>query len=158
MAEENIEYDHKSSVSFVIGLQTVCGLMAGFAFTGILVLLTRLGDPEALLSQIVLISLNFTMVFFLMALFELHLLNIVTSLNSPKAIVPINPSRWRIINRYMFSGIFLLMASISVLFLFKDLILPFVLSICWTVISYIWLCFYRWKPVYQKLMAAGVVT
>ena len=158
MTEGNIEYDHKSSVSFVIGLQTVCGLLAGFAFTGILVILTRLGEPSALLSQIVLVSLNFAMDFFLMALFELHLLNILTSLNSPKAIVPINPHRWRIINRYIFFGSFLLLASIPVLFLFKNLILLFVLSICWATLGYVWFYFYRWKPVYQKLMAAEVVT
>jgi hypothetical protein len=158
MTERNVEYDHKSSVSFVIGLQTICGLMAGFAFTGILVILTRLGDPTALLSPIVLVSLNFAMDFFIMALFELHLLNILTSLESQKAIVPINPSRWRIINRYIFLGSFLLLASIPVLFLFKNLILLFVLSISWAVLSYILFYSYRWKPVYQKLMAAAVVS
>ena len=158
MPKRNIEYDHKSSVSFTIGLQTICGLLAGFSFTGILVILTRLGDPTAVLSQIVLVSLNFAMDFFILAVFELHLLNILTSLNSPIAIVPMYPPRWRIINMYIFLGTSLLMMSIPVLFLFKNLILLFVLSICWTIIIYIWFFFYRWKPVYQKLIAAAVVT
>ncbi len=154
MSEEKaVEYDHTSSVSFVNGLQTACGLMAGFAFTGILVVLTGLGDPSALLSQIALAILDLGMIMFLRALFELHLLNVVTCMRSPKPIIPIFPEslpRWRIINRYLLVGSFLVTISIPVMFLLKNLTVLFVLALCLAILGNVLFYFRSWLPVKKE--------
>jgi len=154
MSEEKaVEYDHTSSVSLIIGLQTACGLMAGFAFTGTVVVLTGLGDPSALLSQIALAILYIAMIVFLGALFQLHLLNVATCMHSPKLIIPIFPGslpRWRIINRYMLVGSFLVTISIPVMFLLKNLTVLFVLAMCLAILLNVRFYFRSWLPVKKE--------
>lgn len=155
--KKSIEYDHKSSISFLGTMQTICGLMAGFAFTGMIVALTGMGTPSTLISQFVLAILFSAMTIFLIALFELHLLNLLISTHSPKQIIPLYPDRNRRIQNLLIAGVFLVTFSISVMFLLRNLIMLFILSICATILGYIWFYFNRWKPIIEKLKSKKVI-
>jgi len=145
--EKTIEYDYGSSISFVSSIETICGLMGGFVFSGIIVILTTLEDPSILLSQIALFILSQAMGMFTMAIWELHYLNILVCAKSPQPIIPNYPARWRIINTYITAGSFLEMISIQLMFLLKDLTILFVLSSCSSVFGFIMMFHKRRKLV-----------
>ena len=155
--EKAIEYDYGSCIAFVTGLQLACGLMAGFAFTGTVVVLTSLGDPSTFLSQLSLAIMYSAMIIFLGALFELHFLNITVSIQSPKPIVPYCPARWVTINRYMFTGSFLVTAAVPVMFLLKNLVLLSALSMPAAVLGNLLFYFHSWIPVRRAMEAKGIV-
>jgi len=157
--EKAVEYDYGSCIAFVTGLELACGLMAGFAFTGTVVVLTSLGDPSTFLSQLSLAIMYFAMTMFLQALFELHFLNITTSVQSPKPIIPRSGplAGWTAINRNMFVGSFLVMASIPVMFLLKNLVILFALSICFAVLGNLLFYFRSWIPVRKAMEAKGII-
>ncbi len=155
--KKTIEYDHKSSISFLGTMQTICSLMAGFAFTGMIVALTGIGYPSTLISQFVLAILFSAMTIFLIALVELHFLNLLVSIRSPKQIVPLYPNRNRRIESLLFVGIFLVTFSISVMFVLRNLIMLFIFSICATILGYVWFYFKLWKPTRKKLKLEKVI-
>jgi hypothetical protein len=157
MINKKTDHDYNSCIQFVIGLQTVSGLMAGFAFTGAIVVLTGLGNPTALLAQIGLMILFIAIVVFLIALFELHLMNIDICVHSPLPIIPSCPRRWITVNRTMFIGSFLVISSIPVMFLLQNLKLLFVFSMLISALGYLHFYYYRWKPVRKKMEAEGIV-
>jgi len=148
--EKPIEYNHESSLSFINSLESICALMAGFVFTGTTVVLASLAEPITLLTQVVLFILSVAMVVFSFSVWELHLVNILTCLQSPKPIVPNCPERWRVINTLIIIGSFLELFSVNLLFLLKDLRELFVLSMCFDVPIFA-LRFYRWRSVKAKL-------
>ena len=149
--KKNLEYDYESSISFHGNLMMVCGILAGFAFTGTVVILTRTGDPSALLSQVVLGILFLVMNSFIGALWSLQYMNILTCVSSPKKIIGIDPARWKLFTTFMRVGGILLMISIAVMFLLYDLVLLFVFAISFTVLGNLWDYFYRWKDVQKAL-------
>ncbi len=151
--EKAVIYDHASSIFFVNTLQIQCGLLAGFAFTGTLVLLTRLGDPSAFLSQLVLVILYLMIHVFLGAYSELHIMNLLVSMRSPKRIIPNYLDRWRIINAYLNIGPFLVYLSVSIMFLVNKLTILFILTFCITILGNATHYFRRWKPIYQEFLA-----
>lgn len=157
MINKKTDHDYNSCIQFVIGLQTVSGLMAGFAFTGTIVVLTGLGNTSAFLAQIGLMILFVAILVFLLALFELHLMNIDICVYSPLPIIPSCPSRWIVVNRTMFIGSFLVISSIPVMFLLQNLKLLFAVSISICIFGYLRFYFSRWKPVRRKMEAEGIV-
>jgi len=157
--EKAVEYDYGSCIAFVIGLELACGLMAGFAFTGTVVVLTSLGDPSTFLSQLSLVIMYFAVIIFLSALFELHFLNITVSIQSPKPIIPRSGplAGWTVLNRNMFIGSFLVTASIPVMFLLRNLVLLFALSMSAAVLGNVRFYFRRWIPIRRAMEAKGIV-
>jgi len=149
--EKVIEYDHGSSLSFVNSLETICGLMSGFVFAGTTVIIGTFTGPPTLLSQVILFILSQTMGMLMMALWELHYINILVCLQSPKLIIPDYPERWRVVNTLITVTSFLMMFSINLLFLLKDLTLLFALSTCISVFAFALMNFRRWKPVREKI-------
>ena len=149
--EEGIQYDYGSSVSFISALLTVCGLLLGFTFTGTVVVLTRLEDPTAILSQIVLAIMNVAMIIFFVSLWELNLMNFLISSQSQKPIIPLYPARWHFFGKLFYPGCYIFGLSISTMFLLKGLVLLFVLSLCGSTIVMIWMYHNRWKPVEEKI-------
>jgi hypothetical protein len=148
--EKPMEYDHGSSLSFVNSLQSICALMAGFVFTGITVVLATLAEPVPLLTQAILFTLLVAMHMFSFAMWELHLVNVLTCLHSPKPIIPNYPARWRVINTLIIVGSLLELFSVNLLFLLRDLRELFALSMGVSVPLFALLC-YRWKPIKEKL-------
>ena len=155
--DKAVKYDYHGCLMFLIGLQTICGLLAGFAFTGTIVVLTSLGDPSAFFSQLSLVILYAAMLIFLSALFEIHFLSITICVQSPSAVIPVCPTRWVSINRYMFVGSFLVTVSLPVMFLLKSLVLLFALSMCYAVVGNVVFYLYRWVPVRKEMEAKGIV-
>ena len=155
--EKDIEYDYGSSLSFIGSLQTICGLLGGFAFTGITIVLA-LGDPRLLLSQVVLFILSTAMGMFLAALFDLNALNNLVCLHSQKPIIPIYPARWRRINIYMTLSGFSISMSVNLMFLLKNLIPLFTLSTSTSLIHFIWGYLKSWKPVEKELRRKGILS
>jgi len=149
--EKVIEYDHGSSLSFVNSLETICGLMSGFVFAGTTVIIGTFTGPHTLLSQVILFILSQTMGMLMMALWELHYINILVCLQSPKLIIPDYPERWRVVNTLITVTSFLMMFSMNLLFLLKDLTLLFALSTCISVFAFALMNFRRWKPVREKI-------
>ncbi len=147
--EKIIEYDHGSSLSFVNSLETMCGLMVGFVFTGTIMVLSTSGEPFTLLSQVVLLIMSAAMGMFYLALWELHSMNVLTCLHSPKLIIPAYPARWRVVNTVLGLGSFLELLSVNLLFWLKGLTGLFVVSMCFAVSGFIW-GFYRLRPVIEK--------
>lgn len=128
----------------------ICALLAGFTFTGTMVVLTSL-DSSALFSQIVLAILVVALASFFTALFELQYVAILTSIRSPKPIIYRDEIRWRTIRMTLWLGGFLLMLSIPVMFLVKNLIILFIFSLAVLVLGSIRNYFYRYKPVNKEL-------
>lgn len=152
MSDEKVsEYDHGSSLSLVGSIETICGLLAGFTFTGTIVVLTGIEEPITLLAQVVLFILWSAMGMFTVALWELHFMNLLVCLQSPKLIIPNYPNRWRVINTLIVAGSFLEMFSINLLFLLNNLRLLFALSTCIDVFSFVFMNFYRFKPLKEKM-------
>jgi len=149
--EKVIEYDHGSSLSFVNSLETMCGLMSGFVFAGITVIIGTFTEPPTLISQVILFILSQVMGMFIMALWELHYMNILVCLQSPKLIIPNYPDRWRIVNTLIGAGSFLEMFSINLMFLLKDLKLLFALSTCTALFGFAFMNLRRWKHLKEKI-------
>ena len=154
--EKVIEYDYGSVISFLGNLQSICVLLGGFAFTGITIVLT-LGDPITPLSQIILFIMYMGMGMFLGAVYELNNINNLVSMQSPKPIIPIYPARWRTINTLMSVGGFAIQFSVNLMFLLKNLIPLFVLSLGITVFWFIWGYLRGWKPVEKELRRKGIL-
>ena len=129
----------------------ICALLAGFTFTGIMVILTSIGDPSVLFSQITLAILVTALGSFFTALFEIQYITILTSIRSPKWIIYRDETRWRTFRMTLWLGGFFLMMSIAVMFLLKDLIILFVFSLIVLVLGTIRNYFYRWKPITEDL-------
>ena len=146
-----IEYDYGGSISYSGSLMNICALLAGFTFTGIMVVLTSLGDSSALFSQIALAILVVALTSFFAALFELQYLTTLTCIHSPKPIIPRDLARWRTIRIALWLGQLLLIMSITVMFLLKNLIILFIFSLVVLVLGSISSYFYRWKPVEKEL-------
>ena len=145
-----IEYDYGGSLSYSGSLMNICALLAGFTFTGTMVVLTSL-DSSALFSQIALAILVVALTSFFAALFELQYITILTSIRSPKPIIYRDETRWRTIRIAIWLGQLLLMMSITVMFLLKNLIILFIFSLAVLVLGSISSYFYRWKPVKKEL-------
>ena len=146
-----IEYDYSGSLSYSGSLMNICALMAGFTFTGIMVVLTSLGDSSALFSQIALAILVVALASFFTALFELQYVGILTSIRSPKLIIYRDEARWQTIRMTTWLGVFLLNMSIAVMFLLKNLIILFIFTLAFLMLGSIRNYFYRWKPVNKML-------
>ena len=129
----------------------ICALFAGFTFTGIMVILTSIGDSSVLFSQIALAILVVALGSFFTALFEIQYITILTSIRSPKPIIYRDEARWRTIRIAIWLGQLLLMMSITVMFLLKNLIILFMFSLVVLVLGSISSYFYRWKPVEKEL-------
>lgn len=147
--ERAIEYDHGSSLSFVNSLESICGIMAGFVFTGTTVVLSTLVEPVPLLSQVTLFTLSTAMGMFDLALWELHGINVLTCLHSPKLIIPYYPNRWRIVNTLIGVGGFLELLAVNLLFLLKNMRELFILSMFCAIVSFVWI-HYRFRHVLEK--------
>ena len=145
-----IEYDYGSSLSYSGSLMNICALLAGFTFTGIMVVLTSL-DSSALFSQIALAILVVALASFSTALFELQYITTLTCIHTPKSIIYRDEARWRTIRIALWLGQPLLMMSISVMFLLKNLIILFIFSLVVLVLGSISSYFYRWKPITKEL-------
>jgi hypothetical protein len=128
---------------------TICCLMDGFAFTGIIAFLTS-GDSSTLLSQVILFILFMGMNLLLGALFFLLKINILVSMQSYKPIVPNYPSQWRIINTFMTVGNWGITFSVPLMFLSKNLIMLFVLSTMIAVSFFIWGYLRNFKPILEE--------
>lgn len=129
----------------------ICALMAGFTFTGIMMVLSSLGDSSTLFSQIALAILVVALGSFFTALFELQFVTTLTCIRSPKPIIYRDEARWRTIRMTTWLGGFLLMMSISAMFLLKDLLILFIFSLVVLVLGSIRNYFYRWKPITKEL-------
>ena len=146
-----IEYDYGGSLSYSGSLKNICALLAGFTFTGIMVVLTSLGDPSALFSQITLAILVVALGSFIIALWELQDITTLTCIHSPKPIIYRDEARWQTILMTVWLGGFFLMMSIAVMFLLKNLIILFIFALAVLVLGSIRNYFYRWKPVTKEL-------
>ena len=146
-----IEYDYESSISYTSSLMNICALLAGFTFTGIMVVLTSLGDPSTLFSQIALAILVVALGSFIIALWELQDITTLTCIHSPKPIIYREAARWRSIIMILWLSTVLLTMSIAVMFLLKNLIILFVFSLIVMAAGNIWSYFYSWKPVKKEL-------
>ena len=153
--EKTIEYDHQSSTSFLGILTTICCLLGGFAFTGIIAFLTS-GDPSALLSQVILFTLFMGMGFFIGSVFILNNLNNLVALQSQKPIIPIYPTEWRTINTLVMVGSWCIQFAVPLMFLLNNLIILSVLSMILTVLWFI-LGTRNWKPVEKELRRKGIL-
>ncbi len=149
--KKTIEYDYRGGISYTSSLMNVCALMAGFTFTGIIVVLTSLGDSGALFSQIALAILVVTLGFLFNALWELQYIITLACIHSPKPIIFRDLARWRSIQMYLWLSGFFLMISIPVMFLLKNLTILFIFSLGFLVLGSIRNYFYRWKPVEKEL-------
>ena len=146
-----IEYDYGGSIEYNGNLMNICALLAGFTFTGIMVVLTSLGDPTALFSQIALAILVVALGSFIIALWGLQDITTLTCIQSPKPILYRDVVRWRIINTTLWLSTVLLTMSISVMFLLKNLIILFIFSIIVMASGNIWSYFSLYKPVKKEL-------
>ena len=131
---------------------TICCLMDGFAFTGIITFLTY-GDPSTLLSQVILFVLFMGMNLLLGALFFLLKINILVSRQSQKPIIPNYPTEWRTINKFMTVGNWGITFTVPLMFLSKNLIILFVLSTIIMVFFFIWGYLRNFKPIVERRLA-----
>jgi hypothetical protein len=123
--------------------------MGGFAFTGIIAFLTA-GDPSTLLSQIILFSLFMGMNLLVGAVFNLMNIGILVSMQSKKPIIPIGyPTELSRITAFMTVGNWAITFSVPLMFLSKNLVMLFVLSIIITVFFFVWGYLGSRKKVYQ---------
>lgn len=149
--KKTIEYDYGGGISYTSGLMNVSALMAGFTFTGIIVVLTNLGDSSALFSQIALAILVVTLGFLFNTLWELQYITTLICIHSTKPMIFRDLARWRTIQMALWLSGFLLMISIPVMFLLKNLTILFIFSLGFLVLGSIRNYFYRWKPVEKEL-------
>ena len=153
--EKTIEYDYQSSISYLGIIMTVCALIGGFAFTGIIAFLMS-GDLSTLLSQVILFILFEIQGMFIGAMFILNNINNLVSMQSQKQIIPIYPTEWRTINTLMTVGSWGIQFAVPLMFLFKNLIILSVLSMIMTVFWYI-VGSRGWKPVEGELRRKGIL-
>ena len=154
--EKTIEYDYQSSISYIGIIMTICCLMNGFAFTGIIAFLT-VGDPSTLLSQGILFILFMGMNFLLGTVFFLLKINVLVSMQSQKPIIPIYPTEWPAINTFLTVGNWIIVFAVPLMFLSKDLIILFVLSMIILVFFFIWGYLRNFKPIFQELRRKGLL-
>lgn len=154
--EKTKEYDYQSSISFLGIIITICVLLGGFAFTGIIAFLTS-GDPSTPLSQVILFILYMCMSFFIGAVFVLNNINNLVSMRSPKPIIPVYPTEWRTINTLMTVGSYGIQFAVPLMFLSENLIILFVSSIILTVFWFIIGYLRSWKPVEKELRRKGIL-
>lgn len=154
--EKTIKYDFQSSISFLGILTTICCLLGGFAFTGIIAFLA-FDDASTLLSQVILFALFIVMGMFLGAVFTLNNINNLVSMQSQTPIIPIYPTEWRTINILMAVGSWGIQFVVPLMFLSKNLIVLFVLSMIvttfWLIIGYLG----SWKPIERELRRKGIL-
>ncbi|WP_455369679.1 hypothetical protein [[Eubacterium] cellulosolvens] len=146
-----IDYDYGGSISYSGSLMNICALLAGFTFTGIMVVLTSLGNPGALFSQITLAILVVALGSFIIALWELQDIITLTCIHSPKPIIYRDAARWRIIGMTLWLSTILLTMSITVMFLLKNLIILFIFSLIVMAAGNIWSYFNSYKPTKKEL-------
>ena len=149
--EKTIEYNYGGSISYTSSLMSICAFMAGFTFTGITVILTSIGDSSALFSQIVLAILVVALSSLFLALWELQYMLTLTCLHSPKPMIFRDLARWRTIRTALWLSGSLLMMSIAVMFLLKNLTILFIFSLGLLGLGSIRNYFYRWKPIEKEL-------
>ena len=154
--EKEVEHDYGSSISFLASIQQMCALFGGFAFSGITIVIT-LGDPSTLLAQIILFIMFMSMGLFMGAVYELNNMKNLVCLDSPKQIIPIYPARWRRINTLMSIGGWAIQFSINLMFLLRNLIPLFILSIGITLFWFVWGYLRGWKPVEEELRRKGIL-
>jgi hypothetical protein len=148
--KKTIEYDYQSSISYLGIIMTVCCLMGGFAFTGIIAFLTA-GDPSTLLSQIILFSLFMGMNLLVGAVFNLMNIGILVSMQSKKPIIPIGyPTELSRITAFMTVGNWAITFSVPLMFLSKNLVMLFVLSTMIAVSFFIWGYLRNFKPILEE--------
>jgi hypothetical protein len=154
--QEKINYDYQSSISFIGIITTICSLFGGFAFTGIIAFLTS-GDPTPILSQVTLFILYLTMSFFTNAVFSLNNLNNLVSMQSEKTIIPIYPKIWRNILNYMAIGMTGLEIAVPLMFLSKNLVILFIVSITIMMIMLYKMVVRDWNPIEKELRKRGIL-
>jgi hypothetical protein len=154
--EKAIEYDYQGAFSYYGNCQSFATLMAGFAFTGTVLVLTSIGDPSAFVSQVVLFILFCATYASLNLVLETIFVQMKLCIHSPKPIIPSYPARNRLINYLAAMVISLIMSSIPMMFLLKNLIPLFALTMCIVgVVSFVY-PFYRFMPLAKEWESAGL--
>jgi hypothetical protein len=154
--EKNIEYAYQSTIALVGVLITVCFVLAGFAFTGIILFVTS-AEPLTLLSQVILFILFLSMEATVFAGLMLHWINLEIAMESPKPIIPIFPNQWPTINAFLIFSVWAIGAVVTLTFLLRNLVILFVVSITAEVVGGIIMNVFYWRPVAQKMRKKGIL-
>ena len=154
--EKAIKYDYETGISYYGNIQSFAATMMGFAFTATVLVLTEIGDPQALLSQTVVFILFCTTFICLITVVEMIQVQMKHCIHSPKPIIPIYPARNRFITNLLSVSGVVFITSIPVMFLLRNLVPLFVLTICIDGVVSLWYRFYRWKPMAQEWESVGL--
>ena len=114
--EQAIEYDYQAGLTYYDGLQSFAGLMAGFAFTAIVLVLTGGIEITSFQSQAVMLFLYCVMIICFMAVMEVICIQMKLCAHSPKPIFPKFPDRNRWISKLLTIILILFMLSVPMIF------------------------------------------
>ena len=154
--EKTIQYDYETGISYYGNIQSFAATMMGFAFTATVLVLTGIGDPNAFLSQAVLFVLFCTTFICLITVVEMIQVQMKHCIHAPKQIIPIYPTRNRFITNLLSVSGVVFITSIPVMFLLRNLIALFVLTMCVNGVVSLWYRFYRWKPMAKEWESVGL--
>jgi len=154
--EKAIKYDYGTGISYYGNIQSFAGMMAGFSFTGTVLILTSLGDSSTFLAQAVLFILFCTTFLCLITVVEMIQVQMKHCIHSPNPIIPIYPARNRLItNLLSLSGV-VFITSMPLMFLLQNLVELFALTMCVNGLVSILYRFYRWKPMAKEWESVGL--
>lgn len=153
--EKTIKYDYQAGFTYYDTLQSFAGLMAGFAFTAIVLILTSGVEISTFATQTTMFYLYCLMQFCFTAVMEVICIQMKVCAHSPKPIFPRMPDRNRWISKLLVIITILFLLSIPMIFLIQGLLLLFAItiSLCtiWDSLYYV----YRFMPVKTEWESAG---